>query len=170
MVQAININENMPKKYHSYFSTPYTMLPTGARNFCLFNQNKVNFIASQGKNAIPYIKNILETSQDEKEIVEALYTLDTMVEHGTKGIAGLYPALAKFNDTKSPNIQVFLAGIYRKTQVPDAFGPLVKMLIQNSKDETQKNEPFDPNEEIGGAILSYIENYSHNPPKIDYTA
>lgn len=54
----------------------------------------------------------------------------------------------------SPNIQTFLAGIYRKTQVPDAFGPLVKMLIQNSMRPQTSN--FDPNEEIGGAILSYL--------------
>ena len=67
----------------------------------------------------------------------------------------MYPALSRFNDTKSPNIQTFLAGIYRKTQVPDAFGPLVKMLVQNSINPTP-NPYFDPNEEIGGAILSYL--------------
>ena len=67
----------------------------------------------------------------------------------------MYPTLSRFNETKSPNIQTFLAGIYRKTQVPDAFGPLVKMLIQNSLNP-QPNDIFDPNEEIGGAILSYV--------------
>ena len=40
--------------------------------------------------------------------------------------------------------------------MPDAFGPLVKMLIQNSLQPMDKNAPFDPNEEIGGAILSYL--------------
>lgn len=176
MVQAINANIINTKKAvrvqntdHSYFSTPVIMLPAENRNFCLFDQNKVNFIASQKNYAIPYLKNILETSQDEKEIVETLYIIDKMAENGTKGIAALYPTLAKFNDTKSSNIQVFLAGIYRKTQVPDAFGPLVKMLIKNSQNDTKTQQAFDPNEEIGGAILAYIENYSHNPPKIDYT-
>lgn len=66
----------------------------------------------------------------------------------------MYPVLARFNNTTSPNIQTFLAGIYRKIQVPDAFGPLVKMLIQNSMRPQTAN--FDPNEEIGGAILSYL--------------
>mgnify|MGYP001107765441 FL=1 len=54
-------------------------------------------------------------------------------------------------------MQVFLAGIYRKTQVPDAFGPLCSMLIRNSI-KPNKNVNFDPNEEVGGAILEYIRN------------
>lgn len=143
-----------------------TMLPEGERNYALFNKDKVEFIASQKEHAIPYVKQVLETSQDENEIVEALYITDRLCDNGTKGVAKLYPTLAKFNDTKSANIQTFLAGIYRKTQVPDAFGPLVKMLVQNSLNPAKT--PAD--EEIGGAILEYIRNYSNNPKKIDYSA
>lgn len=153
-------------KYKGDFSTPSVMLPTGDRNYCLFNQNKVNFIASQKEHALPHLKQILQTSNDENEIVETLYIIDRMIDNGTKGIPAMYPVLAKFNDSKSANIQAFIAGIYRKTQVPDAFGPLVKMLIQNSLLSTKT--PAD--EEIGGAILTYIENYSRNQPKIDYSA
>ena len=89
-----------------------------------------------------------------------------MHDNGTKGIDKLYPVLARFNNTQSPNIQTFLAGIYRKIQVPDAFGPLVKMLIQNSQKPADPNQIFDPNEEIGGAILSYIsDRFSNNVNK-----
>ena len=220
MVQSIsllNLNnvvggrKNPPAPTKGDFSAPYTMLPEGERNYCLFNQDKVNFIVSQKERAIPYLKQILETSEDEKEIVETLYIVDRLCDNGTKGIPAMYPILARFNDTKSENIQAFLAGIYRKTQVPDAFGPLVVMLIRNAIEGTgnreqgtergqnaggqeeechceesclqddaaiQKNHspftihhsPFDPNEEIGGAILAYIENYSNTPKKIDYSA
>lgn len=168
------------------FAAPKTMLPQGERNYCLFNKNKVDFFVAQGKAALPYVKNVLETSQDEEEIVEALYITDRLIDKGTKGIPRMYPLFAKHNDTKSPNIQVYLAGIYRKTQVPDAFGPLMSMLIKNSdakcKMQNAKCEPnlqtsnppslpFDPNEEIGGAILSYIENYSGGKhPQIDFSA
>lgn len=164
------------------FSAAQTELPQGERNYCLFNQNKVNFIVSQKEHAIPYLKETLKSSNDEKEIVETLYIIDKLAENKTKGIPALYPYLAKFNDTKSPNIQTFLAGIYRKTQVPDGFGPLVSMLIRNAMNSKNvglanptyefatPQKTFDPNEEIGGAILAYIENYSHNPPKIDYRA
>ena len=70
-------------------------------------------------------------------------------------IAELYPVLSGYNETNSPNIQTFLAGIYRKTKIPDAFGPLVKMLIKDSINP-QIDANFDPTEEIGGAILDYI--------------
>lgn len=173
-------------------------MPTAERNYCIFDEKKVNYYVSQKERALPYLKKILQTSQDEKEIIEALYILDRMIDEGTKGIPAMYPILAKFNNTESPNIQSFLAGIYRKIQVPDAFGPLVAMLIRNSistwakehhpklprKIENSKgiNEEtipspltshcsfIDPNEEIGGAILAYIENYSNSPKKIDYIA
>lgn len=187
MIEPINITTQNNPKNKAYFSVPITMLPEGERNYCLFNQNKVNFIASQKKFALPYLKQILQTSQDEKEIVETLYIIDRICDKDTKGIPAMYPVLAKFNDTKSANIQVFLAGIYRKTQVPDAFGPLVSMLIKNANKEQEivnskreiegdfasQNRPklsFDPNEEIGGAVLEYIRNYSNNPKQIDYTA
>ena len=51
-----------------------------------------------------------------------------------------------------------LAGIYRKTLVPDGFGPLVTMFLNNAKKPTQI--PFDPNEEVGGAILEYLRSNS----------
>ena len=50
-----------------------------------------------------------------------------------------------------------LAGIYRKTQVPDGFGPLMGMFLKNTMNPV-KNVPFDPNEEVGGAILEYLRN------------
>jgi len=139
MIEAININQNNigrknppEQKNKGDFSAPFTMLPEGERNYCLFNQDKVNFIVSQKEHSLPYLKQVLQTSDDEKEIVETLYIVDRLCENGTKGIPAMYPVLARFNDTKSANIQTFLAGIYRKTQVPDAFGPLVVMLIRNA--------------------------------------
>nr|QGT49789.1 hypothetical protein Melaina855_1760 [uncultured Candidatus Melainabacteria bacterium] len=131
-------------------------LPEQGRNYCIFDKNEVDYFVRQKENALPYLTDILKHSQHEAQITETLYILDRMIDNGTKGIDKLYPILARFNNTTSPNIQTFLAGIYRKIQVPDAFGPLVKMLIQNSLKTHNLNKTFDPNEEIGGAILSYI--------------
>ena len=131
-----------------------TLLPDGKRNYVIVNQEKVNYFVNLREKGLPELVDILEHSDNEVKITETLYILDRMLDNGVKGIDKIYPTLSKFNDTKSPNIQTFLAGIYRKTQVPDAFGPLVKMLIQNSLHPQKSN--FDPNEEIGGAILSYI--------------
>lgn len=160
MIQAININQNIQPKTN-------VQMPTSKRNYCLFDKNRVDYFVSQKEAALPYLNQVLQTSNDEKQIMETLYILDRMLDNGTKGIKEMYPAFSRFNSTKSANIQTFLAGIYRKTQVPDAFGPLVSMLIQNSLQNkantsllTAHPAPFDPNEEIGGAILEYIRNYS----------
>ena len=138
-------------------------LPQGSRNYTLFDQNKVDCFVSQKEAALPYLADILIHSNNEAEITETLYIIDRMADEGVKGIDKMYPVLSRFNNTTSPNIQTFLAGIYRKTQVPDAFGPLVKMLIQNSLRPQTSN--FDPNEEIGGAILAYISDRFRNNPK-----
>ena len=157
----------------STYSPANVQLPTANRNYAVFDKNKVDYFVAQKEQALPYLKNVLATSTDEKQIIEALYIADRLIDNGTNGIPEMYPLFSRFNGTNSPNIQTFLAGIYRKIQVPDAFGPLVTMLIKNSMKPTSSQglQPnFDPNEEIGGAILEYIKNYSNNPKKIDYNA
>lgn len=137
-------------------------LPTATRNYCTFDKNEVDYFVKQKENALPYLTNILKNSNNEAQVTETLYIMDRLIDNGTKGIDKLYPVFARFNTTTSPNIQTFLAGIYRKLQVPDAFGPLVKMLIQNSQQPHNPNQLFDPNEEIGGAILSYVNDRFKN--------
>lgn len=136
------------------YNNTYIQKPTSQRNYCIFDQNKVDSFVKQKENALPYLNDILTHSNNEDQITETLYILDRMIDNGTKGIDKMYPALSRFNKTKSPNIQTFLAGIYRKTQIPDAFGPLVSMLIQNSINP--QPSCFDPSEEVGGAILAYL--------------
>lgn len=124
--------------------------PHQTRNYCIFDENRI----SQRKN-LDVIKTSLENPTSEDEVVEDLYILNCMLDEGEEKVADLYPTLSKYNNTKNPNIQTFLAGIYRKTKIPDAFGPLCVMLIQNAINPPQ-NCHFDPNEEIGGAILDYL--------------
>lgn len=149
-------------QYNSPFrnNTADIQHPTHKRNYHIFDNQKVDSFVKQKENALPYLSEILKHSQNENQIIETLYILDRMIDNKIKGIDKLYPVLSRFNNTQSPNIQTFLAGIYRKIQVPDAFGPLVKMLIQNSINP--KTSFFDPNEEIGGAILSYISDRFRN--------
>ncbi len=139
---------------YSYIKPCTVIQPTAQQNYCKFNQAKVDYFVKQKELGLPYLKDVLKNSNNEDQITESLYILDRMLDNGTKGIDKMYPELSRFNKTKSANIQTFLAGIYRKIQVPDAFGPLLSMLIQNSINPPQS--VFDPNEEIGGAILSYL--------------
>lgn len=140
----------------TYYTCTSCRLPEPGRNYCIFDKNEVDYFVNQREKALPYLTDILIHSNNEAQITETLYIIDRMIDNGTKNINNLYPIFSRFNTTNSPNIQTFLAGIYRKIQVPDAFGPLIKMLIQNSLQPHNPNQTFDPNEEIGGAILSYI--------------
>lgn len=132
-------------------------LPNNKRNYCLVNERRTETIANYGANALQEIDTFLKSAKTEEQVIDGLFVLDKMLDNKVKGIDKLYPTLSRYNETNSPNIQVMLAGIYRKTLVPDAFGPLNKMLY---KQITQPNSPyFDATEEIGGAVLEYITNY-----------
>ena len=131
-----------------------TLMPDSQRNYCTFNYPLVNQIVSHRENALPYVTNFLSQVSDERQITEGLYVLDRMIEANVKGVKNTYPTISRFNNTTSPSVQAMLAGIYRKTQVPDAFGPLMKMMIRNSL--LPACPYFDPTEEIGGAMLDYI--------------
>ena len=153
---SINSDNDIPKLVSQLGEK--TQLPNKDRNYTIYNTKLVNELCSKRENALPYIDTFLKTAKNEKQICEGLYTLDRMCDQKVKGVEKMYPTISKFNHTQSPNVQVMLAGVYRKTQVPDAFGPLCNMLIQNSKKEPCTL--FDPQEEIGGAILEYIKNYA----------
>ena len=131
--------------------------PTINRNYCVFDERKINELTSKREGALPIIKENLVNAKSEDQVLENLYALNILLDKGTdkSKVSELYPVLSNYNNTKSANIQTFLAGIYRKTKIPDAFGPLVKMLIQDSINP-QTDTNFDPTEEIGGAILDYI--------------
>ena len=131
-------------------------LPNANRNFCTFNEQRTEEIVSKGEEALPYIDPFLKSANTEESVVDGLQVLNKMLDKGVKGIDKMYPTLSRFNDVTSPNVQVMLAGIYRKTLVPDAFGPLNKMLLWQT---FIPNSPyFDPSEEIGGAIMEYLKN------------
>ncbi len=128
------------------------------QNYYTFNQPKVDYLVGQKERALPYLTDVLARSNHEGQITEALYIVDRLIEADTKGIKEMYPVLSRFNSTNSPAVQTFLAGIYRKIRVPDAFGPLVAMLVRNAQHRQPicPVYPFDPNEEVGGAVLSYL--------------
>lgn len=133
-----------------------TQLPNQNKNCCVFNEPLVARLVQNSEKSTPLIEQKILSTKDEKVIVEGLYTFNKMIDAGKFNATKTYPTLSKLNDTKSANVQVLLAGIYRKTQIPDAFGPLTKMLIQDSINPPQSY--FDPTEEIGGAVLEYIKN------------
>ena len=134
----------------------YINMPTTGQNHCEFDGVKVLYYLNKREESLPILYDTLIKSNNEAEICEALYISDRLAENVVKDVDKMYPAFSRFNNTRSPNIQTFLAGVYRKTKVPDAFGPLVSMLINNTIHPLTPKPNFDPNEEIGGAILDYL--------------
>ena len=127
------------------------------RNYCIYNDKRVEALVKSGMETIPYLKEYLKTSTNENGILEVLAVIDRMADNNPGELTDIYPYLAKFNDTDSPDIQVMLSGIYRKILVPDAFGPLCGMLYKQITAPNSKY--FDPKEETGGAILEYLRAY-----------
>lgn len=134
------------------------VLPNEQRNYSMFDEKLASKIASYKEKAVKPVVDMLKTAEKEKDITAGLFLLNRIIDAGAKNVDETYPIISKFNYTKSHNIQVMLAGIYRKTLVPDGFGPLMTMFLKNSQNPTQI--PFDPNEEVGGAILEYLRNKS----------
>lgn len=131
-------------------------LPDEKTNHARFDEQKVVQIVENKENALNSVTEMLKTVNDEKNVTAGLFLINRMIDSGVKGVEKKYHIISRFNYSDSPNIQVMLAGIYRKTQVPDAFGPLMTMFMKNAKNP--KTSPFDPNEEVGGAILDYLRN------------
>ena len=149
-IQNIPIQNNISKLGQG------VSLPNSTRNYCTFDEKRTQELVNAKEEAVPYIDTFLRTANTEEQVLDALQILDKMLDKKVKGIEKMYPTLSRFNDVTSPNIQVMLAGIYRKTLVPDAFGPLNKMLLRQT---FMPNSPyFDPTEEIGGAIMEYLKN------------
>ncbi len=149
-IQNIPIQNNISKLGQG------VSLPNSTRNYCTFDEKRTQELVNAKEEAVPYIDTFLRTANTEEQVLDALQILDKMLDKKVKGIEKMYPTLSRFNDVTSPNIQVMLAGIYRKTLIPDAFGPLNKMLLRQT---FMPNSPyFDPTEEIGGAIMEYLKN------------
>ncbi len=133
------------------------ILATKEKPYCQFDQDKVDLFVNAKEKAIPALTKMLNEAKTEEEKTEGLFIANQMIAAGTKGMDKMYyGTFSKFNEDRSPNVQSMLSGVYRRILVPDAFGPLMKMLVTNIL-VPQKDAPFDPNESIGGAILEHIK-------------
>ena len=97
--------------------------PNQYRNYCTFEPSAVKKLIEKREKALPEIEKTLQEPQSQDDVVLSLYVLNLLLDEGVdkSAVTDIYPALSKYNDTKSPNIQTFLAGIYRKTKIPDGF-------------------------------------------------
>lgn len=151
----IQSNVDEPVRLITQFCQSFK-LPDEKQNHAYFDEQLTKRIASYKNAGIKPVIDMLKKADSEKDITAGLFLLNRLIDAGAKNVGDTYPIISKFNYSKSHNVQVMLSGIYRKTLVPDGFGPLVTMFLHNAQNPVQI--PFDPNEEIGGAILEYLKN------------
>ena len=151
------VKEDKPFELPKDIEFKKPILATKEKPYCQFDQNKVDLFVNAREKAIPALTKMLNEAKTEEDKTEGLFIANQMIAAGTKGMDKMYyGTFSKFNEDRSPNVQSMLSGVYRRILVPDAFGPLMKMLVTNIL-VPQKDAPFDPNESIGGAILEHIK-------------
>lgn len=156
-VKSILVGEDKPFELPKDKEFKKPRMATKEKPYCEFDNEKVDLFVNAKERAIPAVTKMLQEAKTEDEICEGLYIADRMIANGTKGMDKMYyGTFSKFNENRSPNVQSLLSGVYRRILVPDAFGPLIKMLVQNIM-VPPKDAPFDPNEAIGGSILEHIK-------------
>lgn len=156
-VKSILVGEDKPFELPKDKEFKKPRMATKEKPYCEFDNEKVDLFVNAKERAIPAVTKMLQEAKTEDEICEGLYIADRMIANGTKGMDKMYyGTFSKFNEDRSPNVQSLLSGVYRRILVPDAFGPLIKMLVQNIM-VPPKDAPFDPNEAIGGSILEHIK-------------
>lgn len=156
-VKSILVGEDKPFELPKDKEFKKPRMATKEKPYCEFDNEKVDLFVNAKERAIPAVTKMLQEAKTEDEICEGLYIADRMIANGTKDMDKMYyGTFSKFNENRSPNVQSLLSGVYRRILVPDAFGPLIKMLVQNIM-VPPKDAPFDPNEAIGGSILEHIK-------------
>ena len=155
IVSVKNDTQNEPCEMVLGFCKTF-ILPNEKINYVRCDEKLASQIASYKEKAVQPVVDMLKNADKEKDITAGLYLLNRIIDAGAQNVGSTYPVISRFNYSNSINVQTMLAGIYRKTLVPDAFGPLLSMLLKNA--QTPVQIPFDPNEEIGGAIWEYLRN------------
>jgi hypothetical protein len=105
----------------------------------------------------PVLYNTLANTYNLMTLVEGLYTAQRLAETRVSNVEMLYGATQRLHSHPHPLVQIYLAGFYRALNAPHTLGPLLSMLVKNA---VMPGPPvpsaFDPQEEIGGAILDLI--------------
>ena len=58
---------------HPYYACTSAQLPTLDRNYCIFDKNEVDYFVRQKENALPYLTDILQHSNNEAQVTNLVY-------------------------------------------------------------------------------------------------
>lgn len=136
--------------------TQTRMAPNG---MVQLNYPLVEQIVAFREAALPSLYQLMSQTQNILTMCEALYAAQRLAENRVNGVNQLYGVTQFWHNNAHPLVQIYLSGFYRKLNAPETFGPLMTMLVRNA---LQAGPPipgaFNPQEEIGGAVLDLIAN------------
>ncbi len=141
----------------------------GSNGIVQFNQPLVQAIVSYGAEAVPALENQLRQAIPKMNqaslnkqilfpVIESIFTAQELLKSGVLEARRLYDTTSFLNTHPNPILQIYLAGFYRQlTGRPEAFGPMLSTLMQQSQRQyPQSNPALNPSEEVGGTVLSMI--------------
>lgn len=123
------------------------------------NYPLIETIVRQRENAVPFLCQYLSGAQTMLTMVEGLYTAQRLAEERVQNVQMLYGVTQHWHNNPHPLVQIYLSGFYRKLNAPQSLGPLLSMLVKNAVTPGPAiPAAFNPQEEVGGAILDLIAN------------
>lgn len=115
---------------------------------------------------MPVLPNLVWVAQQHPEnagvlpLVAGLYLAERLIEAGQAPPKNLYATVSPLNRHPHPLVQIYLAGLYRHLDAPQAFGPMLETLMRDTFTPRNPNTPptWDVAEEVGGTLLQLIAN------------
>lgn len=129
----------------------------GADGLVRLNLPLVETIVRFREAAVPLLCQFLAGTQNILAMAEGLYTAQRLAEERVSNVGMIYGVTKHWHTQPHPLVQIYLSGFYRKLNAPETLGPLATMLLRNALQPGPPIPPaFDPQEEVGGAILDLI--------------
>jgi len=128
------------------------ILPNGLIEF---DEPLITQITHFHERAIPPLVAMFKKPPSDRALLEGIRVAEKLADAHTPGVESLYAPLSRWNTHPNPLIQIYLAGLYRRLNLPATVGPMMATLIHQSvmNYPAQGSPANNITEEVGGTIL-----------------
>lgn len=128
------------------------VLPNGLIEF---DEPLMTQIVHFHERAIPALAAMFKHPPSDLALLEGIRVAEKLADTNTPGVETLYAPLSQWNTHPNPMIQIYLAGLYRRLNLPATVGPMLATLMHQSMTNYQaQGSPMQNiTEEVGGTIL-----------------
>ncbi len=120
-----------------------------------FDEPLIDRIARLKKAAISPLASLFRQPPSQAALIEGIRVADRLAEAHVPGVETLYASLSQWNTSPDPLVQIYLAGLYRRLNLPATVGPMMATLVHQSlvNYPAQGSPAKNITEEVGGTIL-----------------